>query len=138
MESIAERKQIHLKIDDFPQEIYIQAQSEKIVRVLENLISNAIKFSFEKSDILIGCQKIDNKVVIFVKDEGIGIPENLRQKLFDRFTKSGRLGTLGEKSLGLGMNIVRKIVELHEGNIDIESAVGKGTTIKIILPSYKK
>jgi len=135
MESIAERKKITIKIDEFPDEIYIQAQSEKIVRVLENLISNAIKFSFEKSDIFIGSYILDHKVVIYVKDEGIGIPENLRQKLFDRFTKSGRLGTQGEKSLGLGMNIVRKIVELHKGSIDIESAVGKGTTIKIILPA---
>ncbi|MCC6683884.1 MAG: HAMP domain-containing histidine kinase, partial [Bacteroidia bacterium] len=69
-----------------------------------------------------------------VKDNGIGIPAEMHSKIFDMFTAARRPGTDGETPFGLGLSIVRKIVEAHKGKILVESEVGKGTTFFIQLP----
>jgi two-component system sensor histidine kinase VicK len=73
--------------------------------------------------------------LIKVQDEGIGIPPMMQEIIFDKFTKAGRKGTAGEKSFGLGMSIVKQIVNLHEGSIWVESDEEKGTTVFIELKS---
>ena len=72
-------------------------------------------------------------VTISVADTGIGIPPDLRDKIFDQYGKAGRTGTDGEKSIGLGMSIIKRIVEQHGGSIWFESEPGKGTTFYIKL-----
>jgi signal transduction histidine kinase len=69
-----------------------------------------------------------------VKDKGIGIPDNLKDKVFEMHTEAGRTGTSGEKSFGLGLSISRKIVEIHKGKLWFESEPGKETIFYIVLP----
>ncbi|HPK41790.1 MAG TPA: HAMP domain-containing sensor histidine kinase, partial [Candidatus Cloacimonadota bacterium] len=69
-----------------------------------------------------------------VKDNGIGIPKEFLPIMFNKFSKAGRVGTKGEKSTGLGMSIVKRLVELHNGFIEIESEESVGTSVKVFFP----
>lgn len=119
----------------------IECNPGKINQLFMNLIDNSI-FAVQKKDInnedgevsISTSLTIDNKVKVVIKDNGIGIPEEVREKLFEPFftTKSVGEGT------GLGLSIVRSIIDDHEGSISVDSEVGVGTTIEIVLPQKKK
>jgi len=132
---------LYLKADAKGQRIVTQLQQaaifanpQKIWRVMSNLISNAIKFSSTGSVINVKLEALENKVRIRVEDHGIGIPDKLKDKVFDMFTEARRTGTAGEQTFGLGLAISRQIIEAHGGTIWFESAPGKGTTFYIELP----
>jgi len=116
---------------DTPVQLYISR--EKIWRVISNLISNAIKFSPENTVIYAKLTDEGNQIKIAVKDNGIGIPDDIKDKVFNMFTDAKRPGTAGEKSFGLGLSICHQIIENHNGKIWFESEVGKGTTFYITL-----
>jgi signal transduction histidine kinase len=108
---------------------------EKIWRVINNLIANAIKFSYENSEILVSLELIDNKVHIAVKDSGVGIPEKNRPFIFDMFTQAKIPGTSGEVPFGLGLSISLQIARAHQGNIWFDTEEGKGTTFHFEFPT---
>lgn len=124
-------QQIHLQVDAV---ISIQANQEKLWRVVSNLIANAIKFSPKGSSIDVVLQKEANHVCIAIKDKGIGIPDEIAPKIFDMFTDAKRTGTTGEQSFGLGLAISKQIVEAHGGKIWFESQVEYGTVFYVELP----
>lgn len=107
---------------------------DKIWQLFTNLIDNAIKFSSERAVISINAIRTDNTFTIMIKDKGIGIPPELKEKIFEMHTTAGRPGTAGEQSFGLGLSISRKIAELHNGQLWFESAPGEGTTFYVELP----
>jgi signal transduction histidine kinase len=107
---------------------------EKIWRVINNLISNAIKFSYENSVIDIRLEIISGKIDISVKDTGIGIPEKNKPFIFDMFSEAKTQGTRGEAPHGLGLSISLQIAKAHYGTIWVESEEGKGSTFHLILP----
>jgi two-component system sensor histidine kinase VicK len=113
---------------------YARIDHEKFYRVLDNLTDNAIKFSQEKSKVEIFLNKKNNQIIIEVKDYGIGIPKDKLPLIFDPFTKAGRTGLKGEQSTGLGLSIVKQIVEKHKGKIEVESEEGKGSVFRVTLP----
>ena len=76
----------------------------------------------------------DPHIIIEVKDSGIGIPANKLSMIFDPFSKAGRTGLKGEQSTGLGLSIVKQIVEKHKGKIQVESEEGTGSTFRVLLP----
>jgi signal transduction histidine kinase len=104
-------------------------------QILDNLISNAIKYSPDKSEILFETKCVDDKILIKVQDHGIGIPKEDQQKLFEPFYRAGNVGSIS--GTGLGMAIIKNSVELHGGTLQLESEENKGTTIKIELPLIK-
>ncbi len=112
----------------------VQADREKLTRVLDNLVVNAIKFSPEGSTIKVITAETPTEIVISVQDNGIGIPPEIADKLFEPFESSvKRKGTSGEQSFGLGLYICRQIIEAHRGRIWFESQHGKGSTFFISL-----
>jgi two-component system sensor histidine kinase VicK len=115
-------------------ELLLNADHDKLWRVLNNLIINAIKFSDENKTIQIRTEIKDGKFILVVEDEGIGIPENLKDKVFDTFSTARREGTSGEKSFGLGMAISQQIIEAHGGKIRVESEEGRGSRFFMELP----
>jgi two-component system sensor histidine kinase VicK len=115
--------------------LFANINNEKFHRVIDNLLSNAIKFSKDDDKIEIRLSKVFDYVVIEIKDYGLGIPKNSLPYIFDRFSKAGRIGMRGELSTGLGLSIVRQIVEKHNGTIEVESEEKKGSTFKITLPA---
>jgi signal transduction histidine kinase len=112
----------------------VMANREKIWRVINNLIFNAIKFSPEDSRIDVSLKKKDNVAQFSVKDHGIGIPPEIKDKIFDAFSMAKRAGTSGEQSFGLGLAISRQIIEAHGGKIAFDTESGKGTTFHVELP----
>ena len=113
---------------------YALINHEKFTRVLDNLIGNALKFSKEKSKIEVFLSKRNQHIIIEVKDRGLGIPKDMLPIIFTPFSKAGRTGLKGEQSTGLGLSIVKQIIEKHNGKIEVESEVGKGSTFRIVLP----
>jgi len=108
----------------------------RITQVLENLISNALKYSPSGTNILIMVGIEDGNVVTNVADQGQGISPEEITKLFQPFGTTKNKATGGEKSTGLGLSIVKKIITLHNGTVDVESVVGKGSVFRFALP-YK-
>lgn len=136
--SLVEKKQIKLSLNiesDLP---IIVVDSNRIMQVLDNLVTNAIKFSYPNTTVTISARKRDGSVEISVGDQGQGIPPDEINKIFKEFSKTSVRPTDGEKSTGLGLAIVRRIIEAHNGTIQVESTVGKGTTFTINLPIGKQ
>lgn len=115
-------------------ELLSSVNPSKFSRVIDNLIGNGLKFSETNMPIEVEVLKKDSKCLIRVKDYGIGIPENLKTSLFDQFSKAGRQGLKGERSIGLGLYISKDIVEQHGGTLSLESEVNKGSTFIISMP----
>ncbi len=116
------------------QPIYVEVDEVKFMQVINNLISNAIKFTPDHGKIKVQVEDKGESVLISVSDNGIGIPKELQPNLFDKFTKARRPGLRGEQSVGLGMSIIKNIVELHKGRIWFESEENKGATFFIHIP----
>lgn len=130
---VANSKRVILFTDN-SKNSFVSITPSKLERVIDNLISNGIKFSENDKPIEIFLANLTNEVSIKIKDNGIGIPKELRENIFDQFSKSGREGLNGEKSTGLGLHISKKIIEEHGGQLLMNSEVNKGTTFEIILP----
>jgi two-component system sensor histidine kinase VicK len=114
--------------------IYLPLDSMKFLQVLNNLISNAIKFTAAQGEITLTAVEEKEAVLITVADNGSGIPVELRSSLFDRAEQGLKRGLIGEESQGLGMGIIKAIVDLHGGDIWFESELNKGTVFYIRLP----
>jgi len=130
-------KGIDIIFEYAPQPLFVQIDSEKWHRIFENLTTNAIKFSFPDSEIHITTRREGDFALISIADSGVGIPPESIGKLFLPFSGVGRKGTGGEESTGLGLSIVKKLVDLHGGSIDVHSEVGHGTefTVKLNIVS---
>lgn len=128
----ADEKKQHIRLQAEP--VSLKINREKMWRVFSNLLSNAVKFSAPGSTILMTMQVQDNRVLISVEDNGIGIPAIIQSKIFTLSTEIKRTGTAGEPSFGLGLVICKQIVEAHKGNIWFTSEEGKGTAFFVELP----
>ena len=113
------------------QPVFAHINTEKMGRVMDNLISNAIKFSGPSNHIEILLGAGAGEVLIDVKDFGMGIPQELLPFIFERFSRASRRGVRGEESVGLGLSIVRQIVAKHGGDITVNSIEKEGTTFTI-------
>jgi signal transduction histidine kinase len=112
----------------------VMADANRLTQVLYNLLSNAIGFSPEGGTITLSCRRERDGVTISVQDNGLGIPEEAQATVFERFetySKGSR-----HRGAGLGLSLVKSIVELHKGRIDLRSTPGAGTTVTIFLPDY--
>ncbi|MDZ7718221.1 MAG: HAMP domain-containing sensor histidine kinase [Balneolaceae bacterium] len=133
---LAEKKDIYLEFKEPAENIEIKADAHKLEQVLNNLITNAIKFSHASTHVTVQIRRDDDSsVILSVEDEGQGIPEQEQEKLFKPFSKLSVKATAGETSTGLGLAISRRIVEAHGGEIWVESEVGKGSTFYVRLPA---
>lgn len=129
-----ERKKINIHTEFFAG-LEIKGDKSLIIRVFFNLISNAIKFSNVNSTIDIETSLYDeSNVLVRITDHGIGIDADKLFTIFEPFTQASRRGTAGEKSIGLGLSICKKIVELHNGKIWVESKTNVGSEFFVVLP----
>jgi signal transduction histidine kinase len=115
----------------------IQGDKNAIIQVFYNLVDNAIKFSGTSRQIDISLFSIDDELQFCVKDYGIGISNKDQEKIFERFYRGSEPQRMGIKGSGIGLTIVKKIVEFHKGNLTMESRLGEGSTFCVHLPLYK-
>jgi len=111
----------------------VNADESALNTILRNLVSNAIKFTPSGGTVSIDAEVIEDKMFIHIKDTGTGISENKLKTLFSLEKKSEK-GTDGEKGTGLGLTLVKELVELNKGDIDAESIMNKGSQFTISLP----
>ena len=133
--NFTDSKGLNIIFDTDIEEKIIACDPEKIERVVLNLLSNAIKFSDKGDEIFIDIKDKDEFVKISVKDNGIGIEEKNLDAIFDRFKQVDESLSRNTEGTGIGLSLVKSIVELHSGCIYAESEVGKGSEFTFKLPS---
>lgn len=138
--NIVKNKYKNKKINIFfnKQNINIFGDKKRIGEIFNNLFDNAFKFSYENGNIYIDLKKEDDKVLITIKDEGVGIDKEDIQFIFDKFYRGKNLENLDSKGFGLGLSIVKELVEVHKGKIFVRSEKGKGTEFVLTFPIIKK
>jgi signal transduction histidine kinase/AraC-like DNA-binding protein len=138
--SLAEQKGVSVSFEASPDEIWMDYDAEKVLRIFSNLFSNAIKFTPEGGNIDIKITlnsglKNENKSLVFsIKDTGIGIPEEKLPSIFDRFYQVDGSATREGEGTGIGLSLTQELVQLMSGKITVESKTGEGTTFTISLP----
>ncbi|MEM8520783.1 HAMP domain-containing sensor histidine kinase [Flavobacterium sp. PL12] len=130
-------KLISKKIDLTPifeiDEVLLTIEEDLLVRVLVNLIDNAIKFSYPESKIQFKASMIDGKIGLVVSDSGIGFDRKYKEELYRKFTTRSRVGTSNEPSTGIGLYLCKKIVEKYQGKLTLDSAgVNLGSTFSVL------
>ena len=131
----AHLKSINIQFDTNEEEFITKCDPSMMERVLLNLLSNAIKFTPENKNIYVNIYVNDDFAEINIKDEGIGISKSDKAAIFERFVQADKSLTRENEGSGIGLSIVKSIIDLHDGYISVESEVGKGSTFKIILPN---
>ena len=133
-----ESKNINIVFDTEFEELEVQFDEEKLERVLLNLLSNAIKYTDKNGNILVKVTVENEWVKIIVKDDGIGIPKEMREVIFNRFVQVNKsLNRLKEGS-GIGLALVKSIIELHNGKVYIANNDDKGSEFVVLLPNAIK
>lgn len=136
-ETLAKAKDIKLEAQNVA-DIEITGNAEFFRRMLSNLISNGLRYTDAGGTIAIGAEQVGANVLVTVRDTGIGIPPESIDFVFDRFYRVDKARTRAEGGAGLGLSIVRAVVEAHDGTIAVTSDVGKGTTFTVTVPVPKR
>jgi len=127
-------KSKNIKIEYEKKNINLYCDKDKITQALVNILSNAIRYSNEGSTIFIEEKLKDNKVIISIEDQGIGISEEDLKYVFERFYRADKSRTRATGGTGIGLTIVKSIVSSHGGEVKLESKLGEGSKFTIILP----
>lgn len=135
---IAAMKGIRLKLENKVKEngrnVYISGDPGKFKQILFNLLDNAVKFTESGGEIVTECVSKSGRLYISVRDTGVGIPQSMLPRVFEKFQQVSGSYLKENKGTGLGLFIVKSLVELHKGKIWVRSTPGKGTEFKLELP----
>ena len=134
----AYEKHIQFEIENRTEDSTVWVDRQRMDTILWNLLSNAFKFTPAGKAIRVIIDSKPGFVTLAVQDEGIGIAPEKRSVLFERFSSNNELNNTGVTGTGIGMNLTKELVDLHHGYIEVESEVGKGTTITILLHTGKE
>lgn len=115
-------------------ELYVEGDPSLLHSVWDNLLSNAIKYNIQNGEIDITVKEINNEIVVSFKDTGIGMEEDVLERVYDRFYRADSSRTRSIEGTGLGLAIVESIVTMHKGKVEVNSKKGKGTVFTVKLP----
>ena len=115
-------------------ELFVEIDTDKMTQVIDNIISNALKYSPDGGDVYFGVSVLDKHIKVMISDDGMGIPHENVNRIFDRFYRADRARSRAMGGTGLGLAIAREMIEAHGGEIWAESEEGQGTTIFFTLP----
>lgn len=131
----ANRKGIQIQVTK-PERLWVRADADAMLQILDNLISNAVKYSVPNTLVEVRVEMNGKGAMVAVKDEGPGLSEEDQAKLFQKFSRLTPKPTDGESSNGLGLSIVKKLTEAMEGTVECRSVLGAGTTFTVKLPVW--
>jgi two-component system, OmpR family, phosphate regulon sensor histidine kinase PhoR len=131
----ARKKGIALRLDVPHSLPSITGDRQQLVQAINNLIENAIKFTSPGGTIRVSAEYVENHVVIHVADNGIGIPSDAQPRVFERFFRAYHPGAEQIGGTGLGLSLVKAVVDAHNGRIWLESEINRGTTVHLVLPA---
>lgn len=130
----ADRKQIEIEFEADVERVFIRADQVKLRQIINNLVVNAIKFSTARTTVTIRVRGESARAILEVADQGIGIPVEKLDSIFEPFETLGSRGTAGEKSTGLGLAIVRQLADLHGASVEVESEPNRGSLFRVVFP----
>jgi PAS domain S-box-containing protein len=133
-ENQAKKKEIKLSVDVAPDLTPLRANPIRIRQMLDNLVGNAIKYTPQNGNVHVSMSMQGDQIVIKVQDSGVGIPTEEQGRIFEKFYRATNAAS-GIVGSGLGLAIVKSIVESHQGRVWVESAMGKGSTFIVLLPT---
>jgi signal transduction histidine kinase/DNA-binding response OmpR family regulator len=136
--SLAERKKITLQFNTIEENLNVYIDNDKVEKIVTNLLSNAFKFTPEGGNIDFTAVKMINEVEMRIADNGVGIPKERIDKIFDRFYQVDGSHTRESEGTGIGLALTKELVELHKGKIKVESKEEEGTTFTVLLPLGKE
>ncbi len=122
------------KFSSSSENIFLELDESKFMQVVNNLMTNALKFTKKQGVISLTVTDQTDSVLFTFSDNGIGIPEKYHNALFEKFTEARRKGLNGEPTVGLGLSIIKTIIEWHQGHIWFESKEDAGTTFYVEIP----
>ncbi len=134
-QNMADGKSIEIRYS-VPRELFSWSDRNTTMTIFRNLLNNALKFTPGGGKVNFRAELQGDQVVAFVEDSGVGIPTAKMEDLFKMKAKKSTWGTSGEKGLGLGLQLVKEFVDMNQGQIEVDSQEGKGTTFKVTLPAY--
>lgn len=134
IENQASHKGIKVHLETTEKNIEVITDALLLRQIIENLLSNGIKYSPESSEVVLRCAKTNGRIEIAIIDSGPGIPADEQELLFKKFSRLSTRPTAGESSHGLGLSIVKKLSDLLSIEVSFESEQGKGSTFKLLLP----
>jgi signal transduction histidine kinase len=134
----AKDHRISLRLDVSPKVADFLGDTAQFKRAMVNLIENAIKFNSAGGEVLIQAKNEANRLRIVVSDDGIGIPEELQGKIFERFFRGHQKGAEHISGSGLGLSLVKAVVESHNGQITLRSKANVGTSFYITVPTVPR
>jgi signal transduction histidine kinase len=111
---------------------YADVDPNRIQQALANLLDNAVKYTHEQGRVSIQCSSLDDTVQVRIKDDGIGIPVAEQPRIWDRLYRGDK--SRGQRGLGLGLSLVKAVVEAHGGKVTVQSAEGAGSEFSVSLP----
>ncbi|MEM6320850.1 MAG: tetratricopeptide repeat protein [Bacteroidota bacterium] len=132
--SLAEEKDVNLKIDIPTTPIMMDFDRDKLMKIVSNLLSNAIKFTETKGTVTLSSKSIAQQLQIKVQDTGIGIPKDQLPYIFDRYYQIEQANNPNPQGSGIGLALLQELVKLMQGSIQVESEVNQGTTFTVLLP----
>jgi len=115
--------------EDIKKALYVMGNADQIKRLIANLLKNAIDYNKKNGEVLLSLKKYEHNIILTVKDTGIGISLNDQKRIFERFYKVDKARSIYEGGSGLGLSIVKEIVDFHKSTIKINSDLGKGTKV---------
>ena len=127
-------KDLSITFDTEVEELIMACDPEKMERIILNLLSNAVKYTNKGDSIELNLNIIDDRLIILVKDTGIGIPKEKHAMIFERFAQVDSSFSRKQEGSGIGLALVKCLVELQQGTICVESEEGKGSTFIVSLP----
>ena len=139
--TVAQAKSVALQMPHASGDHLAWADRDRIAQVLNNLVGNAIKFTLAGGKVsvdIISTVENDNSIAVSVSDTGPGIPPEECEQIFDEFYQISRPGEEKVKGVGLGLAISKKLVEMNNGKISVESKIGSGTTFKFTVPAFRE
>lgn len=137
MEGLAKSNNASIVIEKNAEKAFILGDVDRIEQIMRNLLKNAVKAT-ENGTIRVGVKTRQDEVILNIEDNGVGIPPEDLPHIWDRFYRGkNQRGNMQEKGTGLGLVIVKKLVQLQDGKIDVTSQLGKGTTFSLSFPAYK-
>jgi len=131
---LSKSQDVHFQRLLHPAELFVEIDTDKLTQVVDNIISNALKYSPDGGNIYFTVSALDKYIKVAISDDGMGIPDGNVQRIFDRFYREDRARSRAMGGTGLGLAIAREMIEAHGGEIWAESEEGKGTTIFFTLP----
>jgi signal transduction histidine kinase len=125
-----------IKIElDSPEKLVMKADSGELDMIFNNLVSNAVKYNRDEGKVMVRLEKLEEQIKIQVSDTGIGMTEEEQKKLFKEFSRIRNAKTADILGSGLGLSILKRLVELYEGEILVDSVPDQGTTFTLIIPN---